>query len=70
MPRIQFFQSKTKHVDTKYHFIGYLVVKYIIKPRYFPCGDQTSNIFTKPFGKTEFTKFKDELGVCKYKLLD
>ena len=64
------FHSKTKYVDTKYHFIGSLVVKDIIKPQFRPSEDQTSDIFTKPLGRTKFTKFKDELGLCKYKLSD
>ena len=70
MAKNSIFHSKTKHVDTKYHFIRSMVVKDIIKPQYCPSEDQTSDIFTKPLGRTKFTKFRDELGICKYKLLD
>jgi hypothetical protein len=34
------FHSKTKHVDTKYHFIRSLILKYIIKPQFCPSEDQ------------------------------
>lgn len=64
------FHSKTKHVDTKYHFIRTLINNNIVKPQYCPSEDQTSDIFTKPLGKIKFTKFRDELGICKNKLLD
>jgi hypothetical protein len=64
------FHSKTKHVDTKYHFIRSLIVKDIIKPQFCPSEDQTSDIFTKPLGRIKFTKFINELGICKNELLD
>ena len=68
MAKNSIFHSKTKHGDTKYHFIRSLVVKDIIKPRFCPYEDQTSEIFTNPLGRIKFTKFRDELGICKYKL--
>jgi hypothetical protein len=64
------FHNNTKHVGTKYQFIKTLIINGIIKLEYFPSEDQTSDIFTKPFGKTKFTKFRDELGICKNKLWD
>jgi hypothetical protein len=62
--------KKARHVDTKYHFIISLIVKDIIKPQFCPFEDQTSDIFTKPLGRIKFTKFRDELGICKYELSD
>jgi hypothetical protein len=65
------FHSKTKHVNTKYHFIiTSLIIKDIIKPQFCPSEDQTSDIFTKPLGRIKFTKFRHELGLCKNELLD
>jgi hypothetical protein len=64
------FHSKTKHVDTKYHFIRSLIIKDIIKPQLCSSEDKNSYIFTKPLGRIKFTKFKDELGLCKNELLD
>jgi hypothetical protein len=64
------FHSKTKHVDTKYHFIISLIIKDIIKPQFCPSEDQTANIFTKPLGRIKFTKFRNELGICKNELSD
>jgi hypothetical protein len=69
MDKNPIFHSKTKHVDTKYHFIRTLINNDIIKPKYCPFEDQTLDIFTKPLGKIKFTKFRDELGICKNKLL-
>jgi hypothetical protein len=54
MTKNPLFHSKTKHVDTKYHFIRTLINNDIIKPKYCPSEDQTSNIFTKPLGKIKF----------------
>ena len=59
-----FFNSKTKHMDTKYHHIRSLIAKDVIKPIYCSSEDQISEIFTKPLGKIKFTKFRDELGIC------
>ena len=64
------FHSKTKHVDTKYHFIVSLVVKDNIKLQFCLPEDQTSNILTKPLSRIKSTKFRDELGICKYEISD
>jgi hypothetical protein len=65
MTKNPIFHSNIKHVNTKYHFI-----KSLIKPQLCPSEDQTSDIFTKPLGRINFTKFIDELGLCKNELLD
>jgi len=70
MDKYPLFHSKTKHVDTKYHFIRSLIIKDIINPQLCPFEDQTSDIFTKPLGRIKFTKFRDELGLCKNELPD
>jgi hypothetical protein len=64
------FHSKTKHVDTKYHYLRTLVIKGIIKPTYCPTEDQTTNIFTKSLGRIKFTKFRAELGILSKDILD
>jgi hypothetical protein len=70
MDKNKVFHYNTKHVDTEYHFIKILINNDIIKPQYCPSEDQTLNIFTKPLGQIKFTKFRDELGICKYEVLD
>jgi hypothetical protein len=62
------FHSKTKHVETKYHFIRTLISNDIIMLKYFPFKDQTLDIFTKLLGKIKLAKFRDEFGICKIKL--
>jgi len=64
------FFSRIKYVYTKYHSVKTLIENNIIKPKYCAFEDQTSYIFTKPLGKINFTKLKDELGICKNKLSD
>jgi hypothetical protein len=68
MAKNPLFHSNTKHFNTNYHFIISLIIKDIIKPQFCPSEDQTSYIFTKPLGRIKFTKFRDELGICKYEL--
>jgi len=58
------FHSKTKHVDTKYHYIRSLIDKDVLKPVYCPSEDMISDFFMKPLGKIKFTKFRYELGIC------
>lgn len=64
------FHSKTKHVDTKYHYIKTLVEKVLIKLKYNPLEDQIADIFTKSLGKIKFTKFIEYLGIYFNVLLD
>jgi hypothetical protein len=68
MAKNPIFHSKAKHVDTMYHFIISLIIKYIIKPQFYPFEDQTSDIFNKTFGRINFTKFIYELFICKNEL--
>ena len=63
------FQSKKKHVDTKYHYIRTLIIKEIIKPNYCPTKDKTVDIFTKSLGRIKFTKFRSELGILLEEIL-
>jgi hypothetical protein len=70
MAKNPLFHSKTKHVNTNYHFIKTLINNDIIKPQYCPFEDQTSDIFTKPLGRIKFTKFRDEISICKNELSD
>jgi hypothetical protein len=45
------FNSKTKHVPIKYHFLREQVTKTIVSLHYIPSKDQIADIFTKPLAK-------------------
>ena len=46
--------SKTKHIEIKYHFIRDLVERKIVVPEYIPTECQNADIFTKPLDRSKF----------------
>jgi hypothetical protein len=60
MLRNQRFSHRTKHFDTRYHFIRDHVAKGDIKLEYVPTAENTADLMTKPLGgvKTEYLRRK------------
>jgi hypothetical protein len=56
--------SKTKHIEVRYHFLRDNVEKGKITLIHVPTHDQLTNIFTKPLDQATFTRLRGELGVC------
>ena len=56
-------QSKTKHIEIKYHFIRDLVEGKIVALEYIPIEHQNANIFTKPLDKSKFKTLRQVIVV-------
>jgi hypothetical protein len=55
------FSHRTKHIDTKFHFIKSLVEDKIIKLEYEPTVTNVADLLTKPLGGNEIAQLR-ELG--------
>ena len=53
------FQPRTKHIDTKFHFIRQRVEDGEAIVEYCPTKDMIADIFTKPLERVSFTRFRD-----------
>eukprot|EP00253_Pinus_taeda_P020910 PITA_20910 len=59
------FHKRTKHIDTKFHFIRELVNNGEIVLQHCRTEDQLADILTKPLGKKSFDHFRKCLGMQK-----
>ena len=65
------FHKKSKHIDTRFHFIWELVNNGDIALQFCGSRDQLADIFTKPLGKSVFYFQRQHLGIisvddCNY----
>nr|GEV13251.1 retrovirus-related Pol polyprotein from transposon TNT 1-94 [Tanacetum cinerariifolium] len=54
--------SRTKHIDIRYHFIKYHILKGDIELHFIPTQYQLADIFTKPLDEPTFKRLSVELG--------
>jgi len=59
------FHKRTKHIDTKFHFIRELVNNGEIVLQHCRTEDQLADILTKPLAKKSFDHFRTCLGMQK-----
>ena len=59
------FHKRTKHIDTKFHFIRELVNNGEIVLQYCRTEDQFADILTKPLAQKSFEHFRKCLGMQK-----
>jgi Reverse transcriptase (RNA-dependent DNA polymerase)/gag-polypeptide of LTR copia-type len=52
--------GKTKHVDTRYHFIRELQHEGVIEVKFVGTKDNDANMFTKNIGETEYNRFMEK----------
>jgi hypothetical protein len=57
------FHERSKHIDTRYHFIRECIEKKKVKLKYVMSRDQAADIFTKPLKLETFVKLRNMLGV-------
>ena len=57
------FHCRTKHIDTRYHFIRDQYVKGEFEIKFVPSGEQHADIFTKPLGNILFSKAQSDLNL-------
>ena len=50
------FHDRSKHIDTKYHFIQKSIANRVVELEYMKSMDQVANIFTKPFKYDSFQR--------------
>lgn len=59
------FHDRSKHIDTRYHFIRECVTKKEVELKFVKSQDQVANIFTKPLKEDVFRRLRSLLGVMK-----
>lgn len=59
------FHGRSKHIDTKFHFIRDCVEKNLIKVEHVSGEQQKADILTKPLPRVKFTEMRDLMGVEK-----
>ncbi|KAI3448749.1 hypothetical protein Pfo_005414 [Paulownia fortunei] len=57
------FHVRTKHIETRYHFVREKVLTHDIQLQKIRTEDQVGDIFTKALGKAKFEAFQSALGV-------
>jgi len=62
------FHDRSKHIDTRYHYIRECVTKMDVQLEYVKTNDQVADIFTKPLKREDFIKMRNLLGVTKSSL--
>ena len=63
MTKNPMYHNRTRHIDTRHHFIRELVSKGSIKILYCATNEQLADIFTKPVPSDKFFYFRELLGV-------
>ena len=56
--------GRSKHIDTKFHFIRDCVEKGYVVVDYVKTESQLADSFTKPLGRIKFEEFREKLGVA------
>jgi hypothetical protein len=59
------FHGRSKHIDTRYHFITESIVKKEIQLKFVKTHYQVADIFTKPLKNDIFSKLRALLGVTR-----
>lgn len=57
------FNQRTKHIETKYHFICDLKKDRTIEVEYCPTEDMIADMLTKPLNKIKLQKFRESIGL-------
>jgi hypothetical protein len=58
------FHKRSKHIDTRYHFIRELVSNGNIYLQFCRSNEQVADIFTKPLAKNVFEHLREEIGIA------
>jgi hypothetical protein len=59
------FHDRSKHIDTRYHFIRECIAKKEVQLKFVKTHDQVADIFTKPLKNEIFSKLRALLGVTR-----
>jgi hypothetical protein len=61
--------SRTKHINTRHHFIRDLVEEKVVTLEHVTTGEQLADIFTKALDVKQFEKLRSKLGICLHEEL-
>jgi hypothetical protein len=59
------FHDRSKHIDTRYHFIRECIARKEVQLEFVKSQDQVADIFTKPLKYDTFYKLRALLGVIR-----
>ena len=65
LERNHIFHKRSKHIDTRCHFIQELIKNNEINMEFCRLENQFADLFTKPLGKELFEFHRKNIGVCK-----
>ena len=57
--------DRSKHIDTRYHYIRDMVQKGAVKLQYLSTDEKITDILTKPLTRVKFEYFRAKLGVVE-----
>ena len=57
------FHERSKHIDTRYHYIRECIARKEVRVEYVKSQDQAADIFTKPLKRETFIKLRSIIGV-------
>jgi hypothetical protein len=59
------FHDRSKHIDTRYHYIRDCVAKGVVDVSHVGIDDKLADILTKPLGRVKFVELRSRLGVVQ-----
>jgi len=62
--------GRSKHIDTKFHFLRDQVSRGKLTLLYYHTEDQTTDVFTKPLKQARFDKLRKQIGMSSLEFLD
>jgi hypothetical protein len=57
------FHKRSKHIDTRYHYIRECVADGVVEVQHVSTEDQLADILTKPLARIRFAEMRRQLGV-------
>ena len=64
LTRNPIYHSRSKHIDTRHHFIRDCTEEGLIKLDYVRTEDQLADLFTKSLGRVKFCEFRAKISVA------